>query len=95
MRTDTFEYGGYHFTPVRQFKNGENDFGVISKRIESDPVMGLSAYKDKQKFPYKYNDFYATAPDKLCDIFRCEENGRLYVPATNELFIYHDPCKGK
>ena len=90
----TFEYGGYHFTPVRQFHKKEGDFFTLSKRLESDPELGLSEYEQRQKFPYHYKDFYAAATDKTCDIFRCEENGKLYVPAARELFIYHDPfCK--
>ena len=35
------------------------------------------------------------ATDKECDIFRCEENGLLYVPGKNELFIYHEPKQKK
>ena len=35
------------------------------------------------------------ATDKEYDIFRCEENGLLYVPGKNELFIYHEPKQKK
>lgn len=87
----TFEYGGHHFTPVRQFQKKEGDFFALSKRIESDPELGFSEYEQRQKFPYRYKEFYAVSTDRTCDIFRCEENGRLYVPASRELFIYHDP----
>jgi len=87
----TFEYGGHHFTPVRQFQKKEGDFFALSKRIESDPELGFSEYEQRQKFPYHYKEFYAASTDRTCDIFRCEENGRLYVPASRELFIYHDP----
>lgn len=87
----TFEYGGYHFTPVRQFRKKEGDFFTLSKRIESDPELGFSEYEQRQRFPYNYKEFYTASTDRSCDIFRCEENGRLYVPASRELFIYHDP----
>ena len=35
-------------------------------------------------------DFYAASTDKKCDIFRCVENGRLYVPCQYELQQYMD-----
>ena len=87
----TFEYGGFHFTPVRQFARNEGDFFAISRRLESAPQLGLCTYQDRQKAPYGYDGFYAASTDKDCDIFRCEETGRLYVPGQNELFIYHEP----
>lgn len=86
----TFEYGGYHFTPIRKFHKKEGDFFAISKRLASDPNLGLCTYQDRQKAPYDYKDFYTVSTDKECDIFRCEENGLLYVPGKNELFIYHN-----
>ena len=91
----TFEYGGYHFTPVRPFRKDEGDFFAISKRIETDPQLGFSAYPEHRKFQYGYEAFYKAATDKTCDIFRCEENGQIYVPGTNEFFIYHEPTQKK
>lgn len=87
----TFFYGGYHFVPVRCFEKHEGDFFVLTKRLEMDPELGLSAYKERQKYPYHHEDFYAASTHKNCDIFLCVENGRLYVPGTRELFIYHSP----
>ena len=87
----TFVYGGYHFTPIRQFEKKEGDFFALSRRLETDPELGFSAYPERQKFQNVYEDFYKAATDKTCDIFRCEENGRIYVPASRELFIYHEP----
>lgn len=89
----TFGYGGYHFTPVRQFRKDESDFFAISRRIETDPQLGFSTYPERRKFQYKYEAFYKAATDKTCDIFHCEENGKIYVPGTNELFIYHEPAQ--
>ena len=91
----TFEYGGYHFTPIRKFHKKEGDFFVISKRLASDFNLGLCTYQDWPKAPYDYKDFYTVSTDKECDIFRCEENGLLYVPGKNELFIYHEPKQKK
>ncbi len=87
----SFEYGGYHFTPLRRFRGNEGDFFAISRRLETDPQLGICTYKERQKIPYDYEGFYAASTDKSCDIFRCDENGRMYVPGRNELFIYHDP----
>ena len=77
----TFEYGGYHFTPIRKFHKKEGDFFAISKRLASDPNLGLCTYQDRQKAPYDYKGFYTVATDKECDVFRCEENGLLYPNA--------------
>ncbi|GHU79359.1 hypothetical protein FACS1894191_1980 [Clostridia bacterium] len=92
----TFEYGGRHFTPVRKFRKGE-----IDKPLESDsrPWKNDAQYAMRDmrtdfsmKTPdYSYEGFYAASGDKKCDIFRCEENGKLYVPALNELFEYTKP----
>lgn len=90
-----FSYGGFHFIPVRQFEKDEGDFFALSKRLAIDPALGLSAYEERQKYPYAHKDFYAATADKTCDIFRCLENGKLYVPGERELFIYHDPYPGK
>lgn len=73
-----FYYGGYHFVPVRRFKKEEEeDFFTLSKRLETDLELGLSAYEEEQKYPYKYEDFYSAASNINCDIFMCVENGRL------------------
>ena len=86
-----FEYGGYHFFPLRRFNKGEGDFFALSKRLERDFSLGLFDYKDRQKFPYSYDEFYKVATNPNYDIYCCVENGKIYVPATHELFIYHNP----
>ena len=37
---------------------------------------------------YNRTDFLNAAANSKCDVFRCYENGKLYVPAENELFQY-------
>lgn len=71
----TFEYGGYHFTPIRKFQKKEGDFFAISKRLASDPNLGLCTYQGRQKVPYDYKGFYAISTDKECDVFRWSGNG--------------------
>lgn len=83
----SFEYGGYHFTPVRRFVEGEGDFHSIMRRAYSDSAVPLNTYGTNQG-SYSYEGFYAAASDKSCDLFRCTETGRLYFPALNELFCY-------
>ena len=92
----TFEYGGYHFTPVRQFRKGE-----IEKHLAGDSrpwkmdahyaMRNMRTDRSIQLPQYTYSGFFAAATDKDCDIFRCEETGRLYVPGQNELFGYKEP----
>ena len=90
----TFEYGGVHFIPERQFRKDEGDFHTISRRAFSDHSLGLSIY-EWQKAEYSYEGFYAASSDKECDLFRCVETGHLYYPGENELFGYHEPRQRK
>jgi len=89
VQTKTFEYGGYHFTPERKIGRNAGDFHAIMRRARSDFSLGLSTY-DWRKADYSYEGFYAASTDKDCDLFRCVENGRLYMPALNELFAYQE-----
>ena len=92
MDKNAFEYGGYHFVPVRQFEGKEKDFFFVTKRLEWDTELGIVIDRyDYSKFPYSYEAFYEASTDKTCDIFRCVENGKLYVPCNEALPIYHEP----
>ena len=39
--------------------------------------------------------FYAVSPEKECDLFRCMENGKLYLPCENDLqeYVEAEKCK--
>lgn len=50
----------------------------------------MSTYKWKKR-TYSYDGFYAASPVKDCDLFLCLENGQVYLPAANELFIFTEP----
>ena len=92
MDNISFEYGGYHFVPERQFEGKEKDFFFVTKRLEWDTELGIVIDRyDYSKYPYSYEAFYNASPDKTCDIFRCVENGKLYVPCNEALAIYHEP----
>ena len=86
-----FEYGGYHFFPLRRFTEKDGDFNDISRRLEEDPSIGLTTVKDRQKFPYSYDEFYKVTTNPNYDVFCCVENGKIYVPGDNFLFLYHNP----
>lgn len=85
----TFEYAGYHFTPLRAFRKNEGGFFEITRMLERDPKMGLWTYKEGQRFPYSHKSFFEASTDKECDIFFCRETEKLYVPCENELFIFN------
>ena len=95
--SEVFKYGGYHFIPYRQFRKGEidrpapndsrpwkNDMQYAMRNMRSDGLNLTS------KNGYNYDGFYAASTDKGCDIFRCVETGRLYVPGANELFGFKE-----
>ena len=98
MEKQVFEYGGYHFIPERQFTGRERDFFAISRRQRTDKELGLCrpGYAYESKYPYSHKGFYAASPDKECDLFRCLENGKLYLPCGNDLQEYMEqPQKRK
>lgn len=90
MDKQAFEYGGYHFIPERQFTRSENNFRAISRRQRTDVKLGFCKpnYSYKSKYPYSHESFYSASTDKKCDLFRCVENGKLYLPCTNDLQEY-------
>lgn len=95
MQESTFEYGGKHFIPVRKFEKKDGDFYQITRRLRTDREFGFfqADYdgKGSQKAEYSHEGFYAASTDKTCDIFRCVENGKLYVPCEYELQEYSEP----
>lgn len=90
MNQSMFVYGGFHFIPERRFTQAENHFDKIACRQRIDPALGLCrpGYAYTSRFPYSYESFYEASPDKNCDLFRCVENGKLYLPCENDLQEY-------
>lgn len=80
----TFEYGGYHFTPIRKFYKKEGDFFAISKRLASDPNLGLCTYQERQKVPLIIEGFmlfqltknviFSAAKKMACCMYREKTN---------------------
>ena len=85
----TVSYGGYTFSPVRNFEGEE--FKTITKHLRSDRELGFSKY-DGAKHLWSYEDFYkacsANKRAQNCDIFYCIETGKYYIPGENGLFEY-------
>lgn len=93
---EVFFYGGYHFRPVGQFPPKENNFFKISRKLRWDNSLILTGNSWEQGFTYSREAFYAASTDKKCDVFRCMENGRLYVPCEHEFQQYTGAvCKEK
>ena len=101
----TFFFGGYHFIPYRKFRKGEVelqnlndpregkvDFQYANRFMRSDYELCISKH-DWGKCEYSCEAFYRDSGDSDCDIFRCIENGKLYVPGLHELFRYNKPEK--
>jgi hypothetical protein len=85
-----FEFGGYHFKPYRKFERRDGDFNKQMSNAASDHALGIATC-DWGKSDYSHTSFYAASCGSDADIFRCIENGKLYVPCENELFRYNEP----
>ena len=97
MKKQVFEYGGFHFIPERCFAKKEDSFSIISRRQRIDKELGFCkpGYAYESKYPYSHGSFYAASLDKEYDLFRCLENGKLYLPCENDLQEYVEPEQKK
>ncbi len=90
---NSFEYGGFHFVPVRKLnKNEKSNICAFMRNIATDVDLGFFRSDDvrgrKQKYPYSYYGFYDASGNSNLDIFKCIENNNLYIPGENELFLF-------
>lgn len=55
MQEMSFEYGGYHFIPERQFTKREDDFFKITRRLKTDKELGflplIITVREARNFP--------------------------------------------
>jgi hypothetical protein len=84
-----FEYMGFHFEPAGKVKG---DFFSITRNCGGALLSKADINQsDNPLFEannsYSYEGFYKAANSED-DIFRCKEDGRVYVPAENYLFQY-------
>lgn len=80
-----FRYKNYHFEPYGKLPE-KMGFYELSKRIRSDKSLNFRNYEDGDG--WNYREFYEKSSDKEADLFRCIENGKIYIPAENELFLF-------
>lgn len=83
-----FEYGGLHFIPERRFELVGQSHSIIPlSHMQQEQNL---AFPGPGVFAYSHDGFYKASTAKDCDIFRCVENGRLYVPCENGLRLYEE-----
>lgn len=82
-----FEYNGYTFRPLGD-KN--MSFEAACRRISSDRELGMSTYEWSKGEKYNYEAFYKASGNSLSDLFLCLENGKVYIPGNNELFLFEN-----
>ncbi len=88
MNHTPFEYGGKPFIPERRFEpQGQYHSRIPLSHMREDTELDLNGLDE---FAYSHSDFYAASTTKDCDIFRCMEDGRLYVPCEDGLQLYED-----
>ena len=90
-----FCYGGMHFVPEGRFDQTNISLNEVLSKLSVDPEQGFCVpdYKYQSKYPYSQDGFYEAATDRKCDVFRCVENGKLYVPCQNDLQQYEGPYR--
>lgn len=88
--SEVFTFGGYHFIPYRNLSRKESSLYAISRRQRIDIELGfcIPGYVCESKFPYSHESFYAASTSKTSDLFRCVENGKIYIPCQNDLQEY-------
>lgn len=73
-------------------KKENSDFKYLTRKLRTDTELGFFVADNiagrTRKYRYNYKAFYAAAGNSTFDIFKCSENGKLYVPGAFELFGY-------
>jgi hypothetical protein len=95
-----FEFGGWHFRPERQFRKGEVDKHLAgdSRPEKMDAQYAMRNMKFGNELAlreangnWSHDSFYAASKSSAADIFKCLENGKLYVPSSGALCEYNEP----
>lgn len=90
MNDGTFKYAGYKFCPYARFNA---DYYALEQFFN---------YKNNafDKIKYNRNDFYNHSPVKNFNVFKCIDDGLLYVPTSLGLIEFYEPpiaelCKAR
>jgi len=83
-----YKYGGYHFEPCGKLEKVDDVSELVLVPDEELGFFDSDWGGRKRRHLYNRIAFYASVEDSECDIFRCLENGRLYVPCEHELFRF-------
>ena len=68
----------------------KKDICTFSKHIKTDRELGMCDYDvEWKKYNYNWEKFYEASGDSQLDLFRCVENGKVYVPCEHELFEFN------
>ena len=59
---------------------------TIYNAISQNKKLNFNKYKGGNG--WSYEEFYKKSSDKEADLFLCLENGLIYIPGENELFLY-------
>lgn len=90
MLERTFSYEDCTFKPVGTIPK-RMKYSEECKYLKADNELELSAYN----YNYNYTGFYKRCLSEGCndsaDIFECIENGKKYIPCSNELFEWTGP----
>lgn len=81
MEKEVFEFCGWHFEPLRDITDKEGEKMCKALDLTRDREINLTTYAKT----YTHEGFYK-ASTKEVDLFRCIENGKIYVPCNHELF---------
>ncbi len=88
----TFDYGENMFIPAGTIEQSMS-LREITKYLSSDRTLGIwsASYKDVYGTPkteYTHADFYKASGNFPCDVFKCLDNCKFYLPGENEVFLY-------
>lgn len=78
-----FEYMGHFFSPLRTFNSKERKASIY----EFTPYIHPNRIGVKHSNSL-LNDFYKASGNSECDVFRCVEDNKLYIPGDTVLWEY-------
>lgn len=89
MEKERFWYNRHCFMPYAKLPT-DKGFSSITKKLYSTYKAEFTSYDLVFDGPpqYDYQSFYQAAGESEADLFFCLQDGRLYCPGQNELFLW-------